>query len=352
MNYTNLKQQFSEIYSLLELEKSIFSKLNGLDKLRYREVIHKTMVIELYTFWENFVKELIYDTYLTHKKMIVDEEFIKKYFKNINENNYLRNKFLENISEDKITITIDTLCHSNNLDEKVLRDLFKRINFDTNDLDKHLKSADLIKTSLISLQDSSIKKIEKNTQFEIRVDDVQSDNGRHLRGIYDYIHTLVQLRNNVSHNFKVDEIYSIEDFEILSGFLYEVSFSILEFTKSQSIKKMISFHPTETKILRQVYPRKIFRRTKDGFCIVGINNFGNKIIEKDSVLYFYSSSLDIYQMAVVLEIKKNDDFVKEGLPYEEMGLKLKTNMNLNRKDSFNLYHCNEVTSEYSYVLTI
>lgn len=357
MEYAELKQEFNNIRDLIDLEKLIVEQLDGNNRLRYREVIHKTLVIELYTFWENFVKNLVYDVYADYKNLVVNEEFIKRYFKNINENAYLRKKFLDNIQDDKINVTVETLCHSNNLTEKVLKDLFMRINFDPNELDLHLKNAESLREALEKLNESSIQKIERSTLTSLEDGEHVSQDlnisSRQVHNCYDYLNTLVQLRNDVAHNFHVDEIYVLDDFEKFADFMFELCMIILEFSKSQIIKKIIDKTDNSISVLRRLYPKEIFKQTDNGTCIVGVNNFGNKIITLETIMYLYSPSLKIFRIAIVKNIQQHRSNVLEALPYQQVGLELKTNMNLIRsKPHFHLFHFNELKVEYDYTLTI
>lgn len=357
MEYKDLVNNFKSIKELIDLEKEIIRKLNSEQNLRYRQVIHKNMIIEIYTFWENFVKNLIYNTYIDYKKYIVNEEFVKKYLKFINENSHIRKLFIKNIKHDSLNITLETLCHSNNLNDKVLKELFIRITFDIQDLNKHIIGASKLNIAVENLKTSSIKIERRNEEDEENVstllnesleDDISSK--RLLDAVYNYIYSMVQLRNNVSHNFRVDEIYKLEDWEKLADFIFEVCFVLIEFCKSQTIKKIIS---TEKHVLKRMYPKKVFMHSAKGECVLGITNLSGRIVKLESPLYIYSPSSDLYKIAIIKGLQINKDNLIEALPFQQVGIKLETNAKIKPEHTtFYLYSFVKEKEEFNYALTI
>lgn len=359
MNYNILNEDFNKVLELIELEETIFNLLDGKQKYLYKKAIHKNVIIELYTFWENFVKNVIYSTYTDYKKLIVNEKFLKKYFKQINENSYVRKKFLENINENVIEITIETLCHSNNLNDSVLRQLLGRINFDVTDLDKHIDSSANLKCSIQELNNSSIKPIKSEG---IKVDSLEEfvqltsettqniTELRFLDQVNSYLYTLIELRNEVSHSYTITEIYNLKDLKMLAEFIFDLCVIILEFIGSQLIKKSIL---SNQNVIQRLYPLKVFKNNSNDFCIVGINNFTREVLNVEQDLFMYSRGKQIYKFARIESIKINEEFINELLPYQTAALKLKTDAVL-RSDhkTFHLYSLKSFKDEFEYKLIL
>lgn len=359
MNYNILNEDFNKVLELIELEETILTLLDGKQKNLYKKAIHKNVIIELYTFWENFVKNIIYSTYTNYKKLIINERFLKKYFKQINENSYVRKKFLENINENVIEITIETLCHSNNLNDSVLRQLLGRINFDVTDLDKHIDSSESLKNSIEELKASFIKPIKRE---EINEDSLEESYQvtpekeqtitelRFLDQVNNYLYTLIELRNEVSHSYNITEIYNLYDLKMLAKFIFELCVIVLEFIGSQLIKKSIS---SNQDVIHRLYPIKVFKNSSSGLCIVGINNFTREIIEVEEYLFMYSRGKKIYKFAKIESIKSNEDFINELLPYHTAALKLKTDAVIRSEHkTFHLYSLKSFEDEFEYKLIL
>ncbi|MED4018037.1 HEPN domain-containing protein [Sutcliffiella cohnii] len=357
MRYQQLENDFKSITSIFELEEQILNNLSPENKAMYKKMVHKNIVIEVYTLWESFVKSLVYDCYKDYKKFIMGEKFFKQYFKSVQENSFVRKKFLKSISDDGLEITIETLCHSNNLNEKVLRELFTRITFNIGDLFKHINTSKGLNNKIESLRNSSIppvyhkeEDIDEGNEAQL-TDDPQVD--RYIDTVFGYLNTLIELRNQVAHSYIITEIYDIDALKILAEFIYELCFVLLEYCGSQIIKKSIDFGEP---IIKRLYPMKVFMNTSKCRAILGINNLSNKPLNKGDTLYLFNVGEGIYKIATIRGIQGGGKIIDELLPYHTGALEIWTEGVIRKEhNTFYLYDIvapKSSETDYKYSLLI
>ena len=69
MNYNLILEEIDDIYKIINLNKKILLALEEKEEILFKKSFNKNLTIEIYTFWENFCKELVYDCYSKYKKM-------------------------------------------------------------------------------------------------------------------------------------------------------------------------------------------------------------------------------------------------------------------------------------------
>lgn len=312
MEHNLYEKQLKDIQEIIDLNKKIQQQLNGKELRLFKNTLHKNLVIEIYTFWENFAKNVIYNCYFNYKKILVDKRFLVNFFKNVNEKSYVRQLFLKNIEENKLNITMENLCHSNNLNFKELESLFKRVMFDINDFYKHIDGFPGLDSSIQDLIDSFVE-----AEFE------------EVKGRYEskeyveaYLNLLVDKRNSVAHTYEITEIYSIDQFEKILNFIKNIVLLVIEFCTSQLLKKGLANNEKVSDIL---YPVRVIKSNSKECGIIWIRNSSNRIMKKNDKFYCLDKSKKIYRMADVvraLDSKKSE--CEELIPFKDYTLEIKT----------------------------
>lgn len=313
MEYSLYESELQNIQDIIDLNRKIQGTLKGKELRVFKNTLHKNLVIEIYTFWENFSKSIIYDCYFNYKKLLVDKRFLVNFFKNVNEKSYVRQLFLKNIEENKLNITIENLCYSNNLTFKELESLFKRVMFDVNDFYKHIDGFPELQETIKSLQDSSIEPVfeEVKSRYDTR------------EYVEAYLDLLVNNRNSVAHQYKITEIYSLEQFQDIFNFIKIMVLVVVEFVTSQLLKKGLIKKEIVSNLL---HPVKVIRSNSNNkSAILWVRNSSCKSINKNEKFYYYDRAKKIYRMAnilTVLDKDKNDcDYM---IPYEDYSIEVKT----------------------------
>ena len=294
MEYSLYESELQNIQDIIDLNRKIQGTLKGKELRVFKNTLHKNLVIEIYTFWENFSKSIIYDCYFNYKKLLVDKRFLVNFFKNVNEKSYVRQLFLKNIEENKLNITIENLCYSNNLTFKELESLFKRVMFDVNDFYKHIDGFPELQETIKSLQDSSIEPVfeEVKSRYDTR------------EYVEAYLDLLVNNRNSVAHQYKITEIYSLEQFQDIFNFIKIMVLVVVEFVTSQLLKKGLIKKEIVSNLL---HPVKVIRSNSNNkSAILWVRNSSCKSINKNEKFYYYDRAKKIYRMANILTVLDKD----------------------------------------------
>lgn len=323
MQYNFFTEELKEIEKVIILNEEVLRTLEGEDKFLFKKSLHKNLTIEVYTFWENFVKNLIYNCYINYKKILVDKRFIKKFLEQVNEKSYSRQLFLKNIDENRFNITIENLCHSNNLNYNELEALFKRVMFDSNEFKKHVEGFPGLEDAIKDLKDNAV--IPPSDNVEI----ISNANGY----VKAYLDLFVSNRNSVAHQYQIIERYSIEQFKYILNFIKVLTLVVFEFCSSQLLKKGIS---KKEKIGNILFPVEVIRgKSEHVNAILWIRNSSKKLIKKDDNLYCLDRTKDIYRIANIRSIKNKErkDCV-DIWPLEEYSIEIDTATNIKKKHEF------------------
>lgn len=342
MQYSFFTSELEEINNIIILNEKILENLDGLDKHLFKRSLHKNLTIEIYTFWENFVKNIIYNCYLNYKKILVDKKFIKKFLQQVNEKSYSRNLFLKNIEDNRFNITIDNLCHSNNLNYKELQSLFKRIMFDSNELEKHIQEFPGLSESIECLKNSAITPTFNECE-------INKDTSGYVEA---YLNLIVENRNSVAHQYQISEIYSINQFKHILKFIELLTLVVFEFCSSQLLKLGMA---KKEKISNTLYPVQVIRgKSKDMNALLWVRNSCNKSISKNEIIYLLDKTKNIYRVGKIITIKNEcREVCTEMLPLQDYSIEIDTVASINKRHKFFIacsLNSNCSTYEYSIVV--
>ncbi|PGR23031.1 hypothetical protein COC52_24880 [Priestia megaterium] len=343
MHYNNLMIESKNLQDLFTMEEKIINLLPQDDARKYRRIIHKNLVIEIYTFWENFVKELIFECYKKYKKVIVNTQFIKRYFKSIQDNSYIRKVFLGNITDEGFNITIESLCHSNNLNYDVLTDLYSKLCFDKNDFAIHLNENTSLSCTINDLKGNFVEPI---------FDETTKPPYNKIQNIKGYLQVLVASRNTVAHQYQVSEIFTLNQLQSIFNFIVALCEVIIEYCSSQILKKSAEM---KENISKRVFPKLIIRsNSKERTAILWIRSYSKKIVPKNKALFCYDKNSGIYRKASIVQIKNKDQQdCTEILPYEDYSIEINTDsMIRQRHKAFNICILEDEIPEYTHSISI
>lgn len=341
MRYESLTKELDEISKVIHLNNSILEGIMGEDKLIFKKSVHKNLIIEIYTFWENYVKKIMYNCYENYKKIIVDREFIVNYIQQVQEKSYTRQLFLASLDENKLNITIENLCYSNNLNYKELNSLFKRLLFKVDDFNKHIDKHPALDRVINELKLSGIDPVFKIVKSRYETSEY----------VEAYLNLLVENRNIVAHQYELTDIYNLAQFEKIRDFVKELADILYEYCGSQLIKK--AKQKSEC-IYKRFLPIKVIKGNSAGkTAIIGIRNISLRKIGKDSKLYCYDKNKDIYRTLSIINLKKENKECNEILPLESYSMEVYTNTSLNNKyKNFIIYDLDKRCDDYTYSIIV
>ncbi len=333
MNYNLILEEIDDIYKIINLNKKILLALEEKEEILFKKSFNKNLTIEIYTFWENFCKELVYDCYSKYKKIIIDKDFLVGYFEHVQEKSFIRRLFLESIDDNKIDIKKEILCASNKLNFKQLNELFQRIRFSCNDFKKHVNDFKKLDRAIIRLKEECIfpkfKEIKSSPST--------------LEYLEAYLDLIVENRNKVAHQYNIDEIYTLEQFEVILDFIKIVVFIVFEFCVSQIIKKS---KDKQEVISKRIFPLCVIRsNSAEKTAIIGIRNNTRKVINKDTQLYFYDKSKNIYRMTNILKIVEDGKECYEMLPINSYSVEIDTHAAVKTKN--NRFEIHKIIHNYN-----
>lgn len=341
MKYALLIQGIEEIKERILLDKEILNKLDPQKKLIFKKSAHKSLTIEIYTFWENFCKSLAYQCYNDYKGVLLDKRFLVNFFQFVQEKSYTRQLFLKGIDDNKIDITKDNLCHTNNMNFKELKALFKRIMLEVEEFEKHINGFSGIEQIKNKLQSSQVIPAfdEANPNYS-------------LMGYFEaYLNLIVTNRNIVAHEYQINEIYSLEQLELLVEFIELATGVVFEFCVSQIIKK------SELKKInsyKRFYPLKVIKSNAGGSnAIIGIGNVSNLSINREEELFYFDREMKIYRIAKIVKICENRTECNQILPLHQYSLEIQTAATINsRNPNFKIGKLYKNNIEYKYPIVV
>ncbi|MBM7689648.1 hypothetical protein BCR24_01585 [Enterococcus ureilyticus] len=218
-------KKINEVIGLIELYENILTITHSRIKEEANILklnMYKSSVINLYTCWENYIKDIVYSSFEENKSLIMDAGFIKDYIEHAFSKSYIKKDFLSTLDSNEIIISKKNLCSSNNLKYKEMLELFGRINFNKDDLQKHFKNKNLDKT---------IEELnQSNVEIDIEGEEVPKNE------VEKYLNTLVTHRNRISHAYDIDLIFNTKQLKNYCEFFKELMIIVNEYKASQSIK--------------------------------------------------------------------------------------------------------------------
>ena len=161
--------------------------------LKIQRIIQRNFIISLYSIWETYIKNKLYDVYMKNEDILYNEEFIKKYFEKTFSKKYTIKIFMDNISDAHIKKEI--LFDSNNLSWYEFENFINAIGFDISRLKSNLTNRDELDKLSSIFMERGITPLynQKNNEKDIK-----------MKRIVGYIQLIVENRNQISHNFDTD----------------------------------------------------------------------------------------------------------------------------------------------------
>ncbi|WP_048602685.1 hypothetical protein [Rubeoparvulum massiliense] len=176
-------ETLDELLRTIELKKKYPSK-------RLEKIVTRNFILSLYTIWETYAKDEIYDTYFDYEYILHTEEFIKRYLKKSFGKSYLSREFMKDIKDTKVKKEI--LCQSNNLNWNEFAELIKIIGLDINTLTSLIDKSVDIKNIINLLKSSGLIPVHTNISTKLS------------ESAIGYLQLVVDLRNTISHTYKME----------------------------------------------------------------------------------------------------------------------------------------------------
>ncbi|GAM14278.1 hypothetical protein [Mesobacillus selenatarsenatis] len=176
-------ETLDELLKTLELKRKYPSK-------RLEKILIRNYILSLYTIWETYAKNKIYDTYSDFEYILHTEEFIKRYLKKSFGKSYLSKEFLKDIKDTKVKKEI--LCQSNNLNWTEFAELFSIVGLDINPLVSLIDDSEEIEKIVNLLKSSGLIPVHTNISTRLS------------GSVSGYFQLVVDLRNTISHTYKME----------------------------------------------------------------------------------------------------------------------------------------------------
>ncbi|MGG0033300.1 HEPN domain-containing protein [Priestia megaterium] len=342
MKYDFFTKELDEISQIITLNKKILNNLSGQEVSLYKKSVHKNLSIAIYTFWENFAKNLIYNCYDNYKKILVDKKFLINFFQHIQEKPFARQLFLKSIDDNKINITIDNLCYSNNLNFKELKSLFKRVMFNADEFGKHVEEFPQFNEVIEELKINAVDPVFEKVKSRYEA----------IEYLEAYLNLLVENRNTVAHQYQITQIYTLDQFEAILKFIKIVTLIVFEFCGSQLLTKAKERGEI---VYKRLLPLKVIKSNSSGqTAIIGIRNISQRAINKTVKLYCYDRSSCIYRILDIIKIVKQEgNECNDILPLETYSLEVQTSATINQRNSrFIVCELNPNSDSYDYQVIV
>ena len=333
-------REYEDLYESIQLKRKILGSLAGRDLTIFKKMTHRNLVLSIYTSWDNVIKRTVYDSFLNYKEIIVDANFIKKYFKSVSEKRYVYADFINNISENQFSITLENLCFSNNLNSKELFELLKRMKFDINALGTHISKDYRITHAITNLKNSGVALIIKGTERPQNTFDY----------FIAYLDLLIESRNSIAHKYDDDYHFNIDQLDYYLKFIICSTITINEFIQSQVL---IKAKEKKIRVSSIFYPIKVIRSSDtNGRSIIGIRNISNKVFTKNSKLYCFDKADNIYRELKVTKIMKDRDETLEILPYEDYSLEVLSLVKIKKDANFKICALKDTSLPFNYQIIV
>ncbi|MCA0386251.1 MAG: hypothetical protein LCH34_11700 [Firmicutes bacterium] len=333
-------KEYEDLYESIQLKRKILSTLSGRDLTIFKKMTHRNLVLSIYTSWDNVIKRSVYDSFVNYKEIIVDASFIKKYFKSVNEKRYVYADFISNISDNQFLITLENLCFSNNLNSKELFELLKRMKFDVNALRVHILKDYRVASAINNLKESGVALIFKGTERPQNI----------FEYFIAYLDLLIESRNSIAHKYEDDYHFNIDQLDYYLKFIICSTITINEYIQSQVL---IKAQEKKVRISNRFYPLKVIRSSDaNGRSIIGIRNISSKVFSKDTILYCYDKTENIYREVKIAKIMKNSKEVQEILPYEDYSLEVYCQVKIKSEVKFKICAIRSTSLLFNYQIIV
>lgn len=226
------QNKISEYISLIELHDNRLFKLKDINLNQLKETLHKNVILGIYTCWENFIRDIIFDScILKFHSVFLSFDFWQKVLPSIFEKGYTKKPFIESLNKKNTYLTKELVCSSNNMNYKEVKRLFKILGICT---DTYL--SDAIKYSKIMT--NKVENMQAIIPF--RGDELTREAPNVtviVNTAIKYIDSLVEYRNEIAHAYKLDEFLNAEQLRLYAEFVILLIDTIYKMLASYIVSK-------------------------------------------------------------------------------------------------------------------
>ena len=206
----------------------IISNVEEVEKRFIENILKENFIITLYTVWESNIKNILFNHLTIHADTIFTDKFVEMFYRTIlSSTNYVKERYLESLTENEIKITKEYFLSTNNLWFDNLIELIQRV-YPEATKEEFLKFQKLntkIQKCIDDLESSSVGKYsEKNL------------NPNALEG---FIDSLVNNRNNLAHSGLCSEFVNIGDMKKFFDFINNVLILVEIYLKNLYIQRTV-----------------------------------------------------------------------------------------------------------------
>lgn len=206
----------------------IISNVEEAEKRFIENILKENFIITLYTVWESNIKNILFNHLTIHAETIFTDEFIKMFYRTIlNSTNYVKDRYLDSLTENEIKITKEYYLSTNNLWFDILIELIQRVYPEASkeNLIKFQKLNAKIQKCIAELESSSVEKF--------------SDKNPNPIGLEGYIDSLVNNRNSLAHSGLCSESVNIGDMKKFFDFIDNVLILVKMYLKNLYIQRTV-----------------------------------------------------------------------------------------------------------------
>lgn len=206
----------------------IISNVEEAEKRFIENILKENFIITLYTVWESNIKNILFNHLTIHAETIFTDEFIKMFYRTIlNSTNYVKDRYLDSLTENEIKITKEYYLSTNNLWFDILIELIQRVYPEASkeNLIKFQKLNPKIQKCIAELESSSVGKYSEKNPNPI--------------GLEGYIDSLVNNRNSLAHSGLCSESVNISDMKKFFDFIDNVLILVEMYLKNLYIQRTV-----------------------------------------------------------------------------------------------------------------
>lgn len=220
--------QENDFYKNIDTFNDIISNVEESEKWFIKKILKQNFIITLYTVWESNVKSILFNHLTTYSDTIFTDEFLKMFYRTIlSSTNYVKDRYLESLTENEIKITKEYYLSTNNLWFDTLIELIQRVYPEASkeNLIKFQKLNTKIQKCITELESSSVEKF--------------SGKNPNPNGLEGYIDSLVNNRNSLAHSGFCSEYVNIDDMKKFFDFIDNVLILVEMYLKYLYIQRTV-----------------------------------------------------------------------------------------------------------------
>jgi hypothetical protein len=220
--------QENDFYKNIDTFNDIISNVEESEKWFIKKILKQNFIITLYTVWESNVKSILFNHLTTYSDTIFTDEFLKMFYRTIlSSTNYVKDRYLESLTENEIKITKEYYLSTNNLWFDTLIELIQRVYPEASkeNLIKFQKLNTKIQKCITELESSSVEKF--------------SEKNPNPNGLEGYIDSLVNNRNSLAHSGFCSEYVNIDDMKKFFDFIDNVLILVEMYLKYLYIQRTV-----------------------------------------------------------------------------------------------------------------